>query len=67
MSAARKIIARIPAIEPASLPEWAEWLWSGFGCDTAEISEILNVPEADVCRMLPRKGEERETWTGEVP
>ncbi len=51
MSALAEATHHLPQIEPESLPEWAEWLFR-FGCDTADIAEILDVPEADAQRAL---------------
>jgi hypothetical protein len=42
---------RLPPLPEADLPQWVEWLW-GFGCDTYEMSEILEIPEADAERIL---------------
>lgn len=58
---ARACIGSLPEIPEADLPAWAAWLWT-FGNSTADIAEIIGVPEADVCRMLVRPGEEREPW-----
>lgn len=52
MSAVERIRDALPEIDLAMLPQWAEWLWSGFGCCTMEIAEILDVPEADAQRAL---------------
>jgi hypothetical protein len=42
---------RYPPFDADELPKWVEWLW-GFGCDTYEMAEILEIPEADAERIL---------------